>query len=127
MLLERRYFLITRVWDRPIACPPTGANKSGLLQMASKLTPERASETITKNLIYSRAINAFPEETARIAQAAYPHDNLVTRSRDVLCALYHDEQFADSFTMRGRPAEAPLALSGGDGAATVGGLAHPGA
>ena len=61
--------------------------------------------------MYPQTLGVVPEETARIAQAAYPHGTLVMRLREVLSALYQEEQFADLFATRGRPAEAPWRLA----------------
>ena len=52
-----------------------------------------------------------PEETRRVAQAAFPHGNVYLRLRDELGALYHDELFAELFPERGQPAEAPGRLA----------------
>ncbi len=56
-------------------------------------------------------IDPVPEETARIARAAFPKGNLYLRLRDELGTLYQDEQFADLFPSRGQPAEAPWRLA----------------
>lgn len=52
-----------------------------------------------------------PEETARIAKAAFPKGNLYIRMRDELGPLYHNPTFAPLFPSRGRPAEAPARLA----------------
>ena len=36
----------------------------------------------------------IPEETARVARAAFPKGTLFMRMRDELGAIYHDAQFA---------------------------------
>jgi transposase len=56
-------------------------------------------------------IPAIPEETARVVGACFPHGTLVVQLRDVLGALYSDEDFADLFPTRGQPAEAPWRLA----------------
>ena len=56
-------------------------------------------------------IGAVPEETARVARPAFPKGNVYMQMRDVLGAVYHDATFADMFTTRGRPAEAPWRLA----------------
>jgi transposase len=55
-------------------------------------------------------IGSVPQETARIARAAFPKGNLYLRLRDELGTLYEDELFADLFPSRGQPAEAPWRL-----------------
>jgi transposase len=58
-----------------------------------------------------QAIGPVPEETARIARAAYPRGNIYLQLRDTLGTIYKDEQFADLFPQRGQPAEAPWRLA----------------
>jgi transposase len=58
-----------------------------------------------------QAIGPVPEETARIARAAYPKGNIYIRLRDTLGTIYEDEQFADLFPQRGQPAESPWRLA----------------
>ena len=57
------------------------------------------------------AIPPVPEETARVAMAAFPDGSPIMRLRDALGALYDDELFADLFPRRGQPAEAPWRLA----------------
>ena len=56
-------------------------------------------------------ISPVPEETARIARAAYPKGNVFMRMRDELGTIYHDENFAPLFSSTGQPAEAPWRLA----------------
>jgi len=58
-----------------------------------------------------QAIGPVPEETARIARAAYPKGNIYMQLRDTLGTIYEDEQFADLFPQRGQPAETPWRLA----------------
>jgi len=58
-----------------------------------------------------QVIGPVPEETARIARAAYPKGNICLQLRDTLGTIYEDEQFADLFPQRGQPAEAPWRLA----------------
>ena len=53
----------------------------------------------------------IPEQTARLAKAAFPNGNLFMRIRDELGPLYHNQDFAHLFAARGRPAEAPARLA----------------
>ena len=57
------------------------------------------------------AIGPVPEETARVARAAFPKGNLSLRLRDELGTLFQDDLFADLFPTRGQPAEAPWRLA----------------
>ena len=44
--------------------------------------------------LHSKAIEPVPEETARIARAAFPKGNGYLRLRDEIGSLYTDEAFA---------------------------------
>jgi transposase len=54
---------------------------------------------------------AIPEETARVARAAYPHGNVYMQLRDALGTVYQDQSFAHLFPQNGRPVEAPWRLA----------------
>lgn len=56
-------------------------------------------------------IDPIPEETVRVAHAAFPKGNRYLRLRDELGTLYQDELFADLFPASGQPAEAPWRLA----------------
>lgn len=56
-------------------------------------------------------IPPVPEETARVARAAFPKGSVVMQLRDELGSLYTDDQFADLFPTHGQPAEAPWRLA----------------
>jgi transposase len=57
------------------------------------------------------SIGPVPDETARVARAAFPKGNSYLRLRDDLGLFYTDERFAALFAVRGRPAEAPWRLA----------------
>ncbi len=59
----------------------------------------------------SHPIPPVPEETARVAHAAFPRGNVVLQLRDALGTIYTDEQFADLFPTHGQPAAAPWRLA----------------
>jgi len=52
-----------------------------------------------------------PEETRRVACAAFPKGTLCLRIADALGPVYQDSQFAALFPLRGQPAEAPGRLA----------------
>lgn len=52
-----------------------------------------------------------PAETARVAQAAFPHGNLYILLRDEIGVLFADEDFVALFPPCGQPAEAPWRLA----------------
>jgi transposase len=58
-----------------------------------------------------KPIGPVPEDTARVAEAAFPKGNLYMQMRDVLGTIYDDEDFAELFEVRGRPAIAPWRLA----------------
>jgi transposase len=53
----------------------------------------------------------IPEETERVARAAFSKGNLYVSVVTALGPLYHDEQFADLFSRRGQPAASPARLA----------------
>jgi len=55
----------------------------------------------------AQAVCPVPQETARVARAAYPKGKIYMQMRDVLGSVYTDEDFADLFPKEGQPAEAP--------------------
>src|SRR5215218_55345 len=61
--------------------------------------------------LHSRKPDPIPEETARVARAAFPGGNLYVRMREAFDTIYSDEDFADLFPTRGQPAEAPWRLA----------------
>jgi len=52
-----------------------------------------------------------PDETARVARAAFPGSNIYMLLRDELGTLTADEDFAALFPAHGQPAEAPWRLA----------------
>jgi transposase len=54
---------------------------------------------------------AVPEETARIAQAAFPKGNLYMQMHDEMGVIYADQDFASLFPVVGQPAETPWRLA----------------
>jgi transposase len=58
-----------------------------------------------------RPIFDVPEETARIAHAAFPKGNIYIRMRDRLGVFFTDEQFVPLFSGRGQPAFSPWRLA----------------
>jgi transposase len=53
----------------------------------------------------------IPEDTQRVARAAFPRGNLYMQVADHLGPLYHDAQFTALFPRRGQPAETPARLA----------------
>ncbi len=61
--------------------------------------------------LQATSIRPVPEETARVARAAFPKGNRYLEMRDMLGTIYTDELFADLYPRRGQPAEAPWRLA----------------
>src|ERR671935_1111690 len=61
--------------------------------------------------LHPHAPYPIPEETQRVARAAFPRGNLYMQVADHLGPLYHDAQFTGLFPTRGQPAEAPARLA----------------
>jgi transposase len=53
----------------------------------------------------------IPEETIRVAHAAFPKGNVCMQRHDALGSIYSDEQFGALFSQTGQPAEAPARLA----------------
>ena len=58
-----------------------------------------------------KPITPVPDETARVARAAFPKGNRYIRMRDELGTVYEDSAFVDLFSRRGQPAEPPWKLA----------------
>jgi transposase len=56
-------------------------------------------------------IPTIPEETDRVAKAAFPKGNLYVKMRDELGVFYSDADFSDLFPTRGQPAFSPWRLA----------------
>ena len=53
----------------------------------------------------------IPEETVRVARAAYPRGNPLLKIRDELGTIYQDQAFAELFPHNGRAVEVPWHLA----------------
>lgn len=80
---------------QPSLFPCNGARKRSRSAMSLKL----------------RADFIVPDETRRVAKAAFPKGCACLRIADALGCLYQDKQFTALFPRRGRPAEAPGRLA----------------
>lgn len=61
--------------------------------------------------LHPQAEYPVPDETRRIARAAFLKGTLAIRIADAFGTVYHDAQFTDLFPRRGQPAEAPARLA----------------
>ena len=57
------------------------------------------------------AIQPVPDETGRVAQAAFPKGNPYLTLRDRLGTIYRDEDFVDLYPKKGQPAFSPWRLA----------------
>ncbi len=78
--------------------------------MINMIVPEQTLEVWQVSLRPSR-VGEVPEGTARIARAVFPNGCLAMRMRDVLGAVFTDDEFAAVFPSRGRPAISPALLA----------------
>jgi transposase len=58
-----------------------------------------------------RLVPPVPEDTARVARAAFPDGNPYLRLRDDLGTIFHDTDFTDLYPLTGQPALAPWRLA----------------
>lgn len=56
-------------------------------------------------------IGPVPEDTTRVARAAFPKGSTYIEMRDALGSIYEDKDFEDLFDARGRPAIPPWRLA----------------
>jgi len=56
-------------------------------------------------------LTTIPEETVRVAKAAFPKGNRYLRLRDTFGPLFEGETFTALFSAEGRPAEDPARLA----------------
>src|SRR5713101_4255100 len=58
-----------------------------------------------------QTFDPIPDETSRVAKAAFPNGNVYMQMRDAVGALYAEEAFAPLCSHRGRPGTAPACLA----------------
>jgi len=61
--------------------------------------------------LHALLVYQVPENTERVARAAFPKGNLCMRLYDELGAIYSDPLFAELFSQRGQPAKSPTRLA----------------
>jgi hypothetical protein len=69
------------------------------------------TRTEPAHVVSPQPIGPVPDETARIARAAFPGGNIYMALRDELGTIFRDEDFAALYPTRGRPAETPWRLA----------------
>jgi transposase len=58
-----------------------------------------------------QVVYLVPEETARVARAAFPRGNVYMHMRDTFGMIYDDQTFASLFPLQGQPAVSPFRLA----------------
>lgn len=61
--------------------------------------------------LHAPVFTLIPEETARVARAAFPNGHIYMRMRDQLGSIYHNSDFAHLFPHDGQPAQSPAQLA----------------
>lgn len=59
----------------------------------------------------TQPLEVIPEETTRVARAAFPHSTRFMQMRDALGSIYDHPAFEALYPQRGKPAEAPWRLA----------------
>jgi len=59
----------------------------------------------------SQLVYLVPEETARVARAAFPHGNVSMQMYDTLGTIFRDRDFVALFSTTGQPAESPVRVA----------------
>lgn len=62
-------------------------------------------------MLQQKSVSPVPEETARVARAAFPKGNLYMTMRDEIGTLYSDQDFEALFPTHGQPAQCPWRLA----------------
>lgn len=66
---------------------------------------------VEKMSLHPKPVPPIPQDTARVACAAFPKGNIYLQLRDTLDTIYVDEDFADLFSGKGQPAQSPWRLA----------------
>ena len=82
-----------------------------LANSAGVLLRQRNSCTEGSMSLRPMSIDPIPEETVRVARAAFPKGNLFIRMRDELGVIFTDQSFSELYPSRGQPALAPWRLA----------------
>ena len=86
-------------------------SEDGRIRNQTSITSRQRKAEQEDDITAPRLSFSIPEETARVARAAYPKGNMYMKMRDTLGTMYQDQSFAHLFPQNGRPAEAPWRLA----------------
>src|SRR5262250_3289613 len=102
---QRRYVVpVLRCYRHPVRC----RHRSDALD--SEYVPSLAVRNSRMSLT-SQSFDAIPDDTTRVARAAFPQSTRVMQMRDHLGAIYTQSAFETLYPQRGKPAEAPWRLA----------------
>lgn len=62
-------------------------------------------------MLAKSSVGFVPQETSRVAKAAFPNGTMALYLRDAFDGIYTDESFSDLYPKKGQPAEAPWRLA----------------
>src|SRR2546430_15491990 len=92
------------------------SGKKIIIKLPVKPNRSRLEEQTPFKRIYIMTLHpeleySVPEQTARIARAAFPKSTLCLRIYDELGTIFRDQDFIDLFPRRGQPAQSPFRLA----------------
>lgn len=62
-------------------------------------------------MLVKSSVEFIPQETIRVAKAAFPNGTMALYLRDAFDGIYKDDSFSDLYPRKGQPAEAPWRLA----------------
>jgi transposase len=77
------------------------------IEKSQELLEQSIKKRRRKMTLQPQSEFSIPEETMRVARAAYPKGNIYMKMRDALGTIYQDQSFSHLFPHNGRPVEAP--------------------
>jgi transposase len=81
------------------------------IEKSQELLEQSIKKRRRKMTLQPQSEFSIPEETMRVARAAYPKGNIYMKMRDALGTIYQDQSFSHLFPHNGRPVEAPWRLA----------------
>src|SRR2546428_11406110 len=88
-----------------------GGADYGILQISTAVVPPPTSRRMSVMSLRPHPLEPVPEETARVARAAFPKGNPYLLLRDMLGTIFQDADFAACFPLDGQPALPPWRLA----------------
>src|SRR2546430_812017 len=88
-----------------------GGADYGILQISTAVVPPPISQRTSVMSLHPHVIEPVPEDTARVARAAFPKGHPYLTFRDALGTIFQDEDFTALFPAWGQPALSPWRLA----------------